>query len=387
MIAIKLVAHAGGAPAVARAARFGAAGGDIGRAPDCTLVLPDPERRISRKHVQVTCRDGAYFARLISANLLVELDGVPMAPGIERALAPGSTINIGPFALAVADAAAAVAADAPPPAPADGQAARSSVFADLLRVATVERPAIPQTEFRAGADALDIVLDDGTGSQLRPSWALRPDTGAPQAPPRGADPDPVDELFAALYAGMGIATPASAPKSAAQMQLVGALLRAAVEGALGLLAARGIAKHEFGAAQTLIQARENNPLKFAAGADDALARLLQLPQRGFIAALPAVSETFDALRAHEVALLAAMRAALQAVVDRFDPAAIERHLNDKGGVLESLLPGHHKARLWQCYAEQHAELNRGIEDNLNTLFAGAFNAAYEAQVERLTRKS
>ncbi|MEO5695672.1 MAG: type VI secretion system-associated FHA domain protein TagH, partial [Burkholderiaceae bacterium] len=273
-----------------------------------------------------------------------------------------------------------VAADALSPALANDRATRSSVFADLLRVATVERPATSRADFHADADAIDIVLGDGTGSQSRP------DTGEPQAAPRGREAA-IDELFEALYAGMVIAAPASAPKSAAQMQLVGALLRAAVEGALGLLAARGIAKHEFGAAHTLIQARENNPLKFAAGADDALSRLLQLPEHGFIAALPAVSETFDALRAHEVALLAAMRAALQAVVDRFDPAAVERDLADKGGVWESLLPGHHKARLWECYCEQHAELNRGIEDNLNALFAGAFNAAYEAQVERLTRKA
>ncbi len=379
MIAIKLVAHAGEALAVPLAARFGAAGGDIGRATDCTLVLPDPERRISRKHVQVTCRDGAHFARLISANLLVELDGVPMAPGVERALAPGSTINIGPFALAVTDA-ETVAADAASPALANDRVTRSSVFADLLRMATVERPATARADFPADVDAVDIVLGDGTGSQSRP------DAGEPQAASQERE-DAIDALFAALYAGMGIVAPASAPKSAAQMQLVGVLMRAAVEGALGLLAARGIAKHEFGAAHTLIQARENNPLKFAAGADDALSRLLQLPEHGFIAALPAVNETFDALRAHEVALLAAMRAALQAVVDRFDPAAIERDLADKGGVWESLLPGHHKARLWECYCEQHAELNRGIEDNLNALFAGAFNAAYEAQVERLTRKA
>ena len=113
MIAIRLVSQAGETPALPLKAVFGEAGGDIGRSVDCTLVLPDPERRISRKHLQVSCRDGGHYLRLISTNLLVELDGVPLAPGGECALEPGAQIRIGPFVLQAVGLAASVSAHEP----------------------------------------------------------------------------------------------------------------------------------------------------------------------------------------------------------------------------------------------------------------------------------
>jgi type VI secretion system FHA domain protein len=189
-------------------------------------------------------------------------------------------------------------------------------------------------------------------------------------------------LIEALYAGLGIAAPPPAARSAAQMELIGALLRAAVSGTLGLLAARGIAKRELGASQTLIQARQNNPLKFAADVNTALLQLLEPPLRGFIPALPAVRETFDDLAAHEVAILAGMRGALEAVLERFNPATLEQRWADRG-MWDNLRPASHKAKMWERFTEQHAEMVREVDDNFDVIFAGAFSAAYEAQLARL----
>jgi len=381
MFAIRLVSQAGEAPATTLEADFGEAGGDIGRSPECTLVLPDPERRISRKHLQVSCRDGAYFLRLISTNLLVELDGVPLAPGGECALESGAQIRIGPFVLqAIGHAPARPMAPAPAPpahppqqAPADdamalftppGPASRPSVFQDLLR----DEPAA------AGAALeIDLLVGEPTGTGPRPAMP------ALEAAPAGAS---ADSLVEALYAGLGLAVPAA--RSAAQAELVGALLRACVSGAIGLLAARSIAKRELGASPTQIQTRENNPLKFAPDADTALALLLEPPRRGFIAPVAAVRDAFDDLRAHEVAVLAGMRGALAAVLDRLNPATLELRLAEKG-LWDNLMPLNRKARLWERYSDQHAELAREIEDNFDTIFAGAFIEAYEAQLARLTR--
>src|SRR5436305_1248065 len=41
-------------------ADFEAAGGTIGRATDSTLVLPDPERQISRTHARIVMRDSDF---------------------------------------------------------------------------------------------------------------------------------------------------------------------------------------------------------------------------------------------------------------------------------------------------------------------------------------
>jgi predicted component of type VI protein secretion system len=367
MITIRLVSLAGEPPATPLEALFGDAGGDIGRGSDCALVLPDPERRISRKHIQVACRNGRTTLRLISANLIVELNGVPMVPGIENPLEPGARIRIGPFELqadVVGGPALAAADDSMSllRSPAIGP----SVFSDLLQSA-LPKPVV------AAVQEVDLLVGEPTAAGRR------------QAAPEAVSEETGAALLAAIYAGLGIAAPAvPARPGPAQAELAGALLRACVGGVLGLLAARAIAKRELGASATQLQVRENNPLKFAPDADAALAMLLAPPRRGFVPPLDAVRDTFDDLRAHEVALLAGMRAALSAVLDRFDPAALEARLADKG-LWDSLLPANRRARLWERYAEQHAAIAREIEEHFDAIFAGAFAKAYEAQRAELRR--
>src|SRR5438093_12159294 len=123
MIAIRVVSRAGEALAVPRAAPSGDAGGNIGRGADCTLVLPDPERRISRRHAHVSCRGGRHFISQVSANSAVELDGVPLAPDVERVLDVGAQIRIGPYLLQAERG----VSDEPAP-----RAERASGFRDLF---------------------------------------------------------------------------------------------------------------------------------------------------------------------------------------------------------------------------------------------------------------
>jgi len=377
MIAIRLVSVAGEPPAHKLEAQFGAAGGDIGRGADCALVLPDPERRISRKHLQVIGRDGQAFLRLISTNLIVELDGVPLSAGVECPLHDGARIRIGPFLLRaeLPQALPATPPAVPPPLPAEDSMALlrtpavtppgPGVFHDLLH----PRP-VPDAARPIGVQEVDLVIGDPTGSRPR----------------MGAGPADADALVDALYAGLGLDPPVPQARTPAQLQLIGALLRASVQGTLALLAARLIAKRELGASPTQIQTRQNNPLKFAPDADVALAMLLAAPRRGFVPALEAVGDAFDDLRAHEVALLAGMRAALSAVLDRFDPVALEARLAADKGLFDNVLAGSRKARLWERYAEQHASIAREIEENFDALFAAAFVEAYEAQRSQLAQR-
>jgi len=355
MIAIRVVSRAGEPIEPPLAATFGEAGGDIGRAADCTLVLPDPERRISRKHVQVAWRGGLHFLRLMSTNLTVELDGVPLAAGAEYPLQGGSRIRIGPFLL---EAESSGAADAPTGEPGlldtSVPPARRSVFHDLLHDAPPDAASPMQ---------VDLLVGDPTGAGVRP-----------------ASPDGPAELLDALYAGLRMPAPAGG-RSAAQTHLVGALLRAALDGTLALLAARTIAKRELGATPTIPQSRANNPLKFSPNTDAALARLLGPSQRGFIPPVAALRDAFDDLRAHDVAVLAGMRAALEAVLARFDPDNLEARLASKG-MWNNLMPVNHRAKLWERYVEQHAEMMREIDEDFDTIFGRAFLQVYEAQLAK-----
>lgn len=351
MISIRVVSRGGEPPSPPMEASFGDEGGDIGRGSDCTLALPDPERRISRKHVQVAHREGGHCIRLISTNLPVELDGVPLLPGSEYPLRPGARIRIGPYLLQVA-APAREMLDVQAPMPRPGQ--RPSVFHDLLHAHDMPAPAGP-------AATVDLLVGDTSGVQ-----------------PGARPTDPV----AALYAGLGLDRSTPRDRSPEQMRLVGALLRASIAGTLELLATRSISKRELGTSLTLPRAGENNPLKFAPDVATALTHLLDVPERGFVPPLAAVREAYDDLKAHEMSVMAGMRAALEAVLARFDPQALEARLSP--GRWDNLLPANHKARLWERYAELHAELMREIEDDFDDLFGRAFRDAYEAQLANLS---
>ncbi|HEV8312731.1 MAG TPA: type VI secretion system-associated FHA domain protein TagH [Burkholderiaceae bacterium] len=351
MILIRVVSRAGEVPVTPLAATFGEAGGDIGRGADCTLVLPDPERRISRRHAHVACRGGHHFISQVSASSAVELDGVPLAPEVEHPLQVGAQIRIGPYLLLAERGLADEAGRRPE---------RASVFSDLFHGTGSDASASHSTL----RGELDLVIGEPTGHGEQ---AVTPE-------------DPVE----ALFAGLGVHAPAE--RSAQQMLLIGALLRATLTGTLELLAARSIAKRELGASPTLLRTRENNPLKFSPDADAALAHLLGPPQRGFVPPLEAVADAFGDLRAHELALLAGMRSALEAVVGRLAPQALQERLAPQG-LLGSMVPLQRKARLWEAYGEQHAQIVQEIEGDIDSLFDRAFRQAYEAQLSRLQKKS
>ena len=85
--------------------------------------------------------------------------------------------------------------------------------------------------------------------------------------------------------------------------------------------------------------------------------------------------------AHEVGVIAGMRAALAAVLKRFDPAVLEQRLG-KGGLLDSLVPNAREGKLWNLFSERFQEIFREAEDDFQALFGKAFIKAYEEQVAR-----
>jgi FHA domain-containing protein len=201
------------------------------------------------------------------------------------------------------------------------------------------------------------------------------ETGAMERPLLAAPTD----WARALQQGLGVATGGLKPEHA---QRVGELLRAMTRGTLDLLTARMVAKRELGAAATQLQTRENNPLKFSPDVDAALSHLLGPAERGFLEPQAAVAEAFDDLRAHQVALLAGMRAALDTVMSRFDPRALEQRLAP-AGALENLIPANRRARLWSAYTEEYVRIVSEIEDDFDTLLGRAFLKAYEDQLDAL----
>lgn len=193
-------------------------------------------------------------------------------------------------------------------------------------------------------------------------------------------------LLTALLKGLDAPSLKVAELTPELMQRIGALLRETVKGAVELLAARAAVKREMLAEVTMLSPQGNNPLKFAATTDAALTHLLGTKQPGFMSPVPACKDAFDDLRAHQLAVMAGMRGALEGVLQRFDPAQLEAKLVPTSAV-STLIPGMRKAKLWEAFQELFEQLQSDAKDDFEALFGRAFLRAYEAQLDRVHRES
>ena len=192
------------------------------------------------------------------------------------------------------------------------------------------------------------------------------------------------ELWAAFCEGADVAIDPQHGIDPELMRNVGSLLRASVAGTLQLMAVRASAKHELRAEVTMIQARNNNPLKFSPDARSALEQMLQPPTRGFLAGPEAMTDAMHDLVGHTIGTMAGTRAALEGVLDRFTPRRLEAKLS-VNSVLDSVLPMNRKAKLWALYLQHFEAIRNEAQDDFHSLFGRAFLAAYEQQLERLQR--
>jgi type VI secretion system protein len=133
---------------------------------------------------------------------------------------------------------------------------------------------------------------------------------------------------------------------------------------------------------TTIRSTGNNPFKFSASTDEVLERLLLRPNRAYLNPLDAAREAFEDIQAHEMAMIAGLRAALRALLVRFEPAALESRL-ETGSSLDKLLPMARKARYWDLFTETFGQVAADASDDFMQLFGEAFTRAYEDQILRL----
>jgi len=173
------------------------------------------------------------------------------------------------------------------------------------------------------------------------------------------------------------------------IRLVGELLRLSTDGLFRLLEMRSQLKSELHIEdRTMIASRENNPLKHADTARDAIAYLVDRRQHGnklFMPPVKAVEDTIWDICAHEMAVMAGTRAALLAALKMFSPEVIEG-LIKKSGALENVLPALYKSRLWERFLGMYAELQTEAEDHFDRLLNQEFSKAYTEQSKKLKKK-
>ena len=96
----------------------------------------------------------------------------------------------------------------------------------------------------------------------------------------------------------------------------------------------------------------------------------------------AIKEGFDDVNAHQMAVIAGMEAALQGILGRFNPKALEtRMVSDS--IFDNILPGGKKAKYWDIFKILFDEIAGEAEDDFQQLFGRESSRAYEEQLSRL----
>ena len=156
----------------------------------------------------------------------------------------------------------------------------------------------------------------------------------------------------------------------------------AVDAMMDVLRARAELKNSFRLPATLIQRSENNPLKFAPTAKEAVKRLLAPPDGGFLSGSAALADAAEDIRNHQMAMLAGVRSAFDSMLAHFDPARIEQF--NEGSTRR--LPFGGRPRHWERCKEEFEAVTRNPDECFRRLFGDEFARAYEEQLGRLKKR-
>jgi type VI secretion system protein len=291
------------------------------------------------------------------------------------------------------------AAPAPAAPPATTPVAHAPV-APLSSASVVPRPPRPKTAAEVAADAASPFAAAVPPGRLTSVVPPPPVTAAPPPPaapvaapaaapaPRAAQAAPLTaaqtDALRAFFEGAG-AEDMVIPEAemAATMARLGLVVRILIEGLRDILMTRASIKGEFRMERTQISAGGNNPLKFAFSPEHAVEMILRPKAKGYMDAPTAVKEALDDIKAHEVAMVTGMEAAIKDVLARLDPAVLAVRVG--GGGLGSLLGGK-KARLWEEYEKLYGTIAGEAENDFHEFFAKAFAKAYQDQLTKLDRE-
>ncbi|MGU9857900.1 type VI secretion system-associated FHA domain protein TagH [Pseudomonas sp. LF245] len=392
----------------------------IGRSLDNDWVLPDPERLVSSQHCVIQYKDGRYYLTDNSTNGVELVNaGIRLRRGNSEPLQHGELIRIGdyeiqaridfnvqasdsqPFAADAANSFEALmgaVANKPVIAPQFQSASSMDTLPDLfdfLSPSAVPPPTVAdhvpseQHDFRPPTPVA-VEKPVASASVIPDDWDLLADAPAPVAapviqPPPVVETPPQADLLQAFLRGAGLdQLRLDTADAAAQMESIGRSYRLMVEGLIDVLRARASLKGEFRMQQTMIQPAENNPLKFAPNADEALLLLLRHGNQAFMAPDAAVRDSFNDLRAHQLAVMAGVEAAIKHLLTRFEPAQLEERMGKPGG-LSSLFNGSRQAQYWQQFTELYSNISREAQDDFQDLFGREFSRAYEDHSARQRR--
>ncbi|MCA0872583.1 type VI secretion system-associated FHA domain protein TagH [Seohaeicola saemankumensis] len=165
------------------------------------------------------------------------------------------------------------------------------------------------------------------------------------------------------------------------MARMGRVMKTFVTGLREILMTRTSIKSEFRIEQTMIGAGGNNPLKFSISPEQAIEAMVRPATKGYLSPETAAEQALNDIKAHEIAMVTGMEAALRGVLKRLDPKELETKIASGGGI-GGLLKGK-KARYWEVYEQMYAQISDEAENDFQELFSREFARAYKDQLDKL----
>ncbi|QDY42200.1 type VI secretion system-associated FHA domain protein TagH [Candidatus Pantoea soli] len=346
----------------AKTVAFQPPGGTIGRSQDNDLVLPDESRAISRLQALVHLSpDGECRLTNQGSVTSVVHNGVALQRGSQVLLHHGDTLHIGEYGLEVRD-----------PQRQDPLAFFSDSASDPLGM---QQTIVPEPE---------ILPEMPTPRQeRRPDARLAIDPQGDSASVPGLLPGAdQDKLVAALLEGMGLNNGHQTPMTEEQMRVTGRMLSLFSQGTVALLSSRSILKRGVKADMTMILNEANNPFKILPSGKTVLMQMYQSQMPGFMPPEAAVRDALVDLQAHQLGMIAGIRAIIAAMLQSFNPQRLEEEARKDGVLPKMPFSGGRKAALWDYFSRHYQRTAGEIEDDFHTLFGEAFLHAYDMEVNQ-----
>jgi predicted component of type VI protein secretion system len=331
LLALSVISSQGAALGPTAYKVFDERGGSIGRLDSNDWTLPDVDKFVSTRHAVIRYVNGEFYLEDTSTNgTFINVPDKPVSKEQHARLQDGDRIFIGNYEILVQVIDGGIAAVTP-----------DSVSAPAPR-AVEPMPAPPQ-------QTLDLIPNmSGTPQDLLVALGL--------------DPARVDP---GLYAQ------------------IGTIFRNVVQGLIDVLQSRAEVKSQFRMPMTNIRPVENNPLKFSMNAHDALHNLFVKRNPGYLPAQEAFREGFEDIAFHQIAMLAGVRQAFNAMLASLHPNRLEAAYERKLRRTTRIRWGN-RLRYWGMYRAQFEDIEKDADAHFQMLFGEEFAKAYCEQMEKLT---
>ena len=191
------------------------------------------------------------------------------------------------------------------------------------------------------------------------------------------------ELLEALMGGMGLKDLQPTPRfDSDSMQELGQMLSMFSQGTVALLSSRSILKRGVKAEMTVILDEANNPFKLLPSGKSVLMQMFGSRMPGFMPPKQSVRDALVDLQAHQLGMIAGIRAIIASMLQSFNPQQLEEEAKQQGVTSRLSLPSSRKAALWEHFTRRYDETAGEIEDDFHTLFGEAFLHAYDMEVNQ-----